>query len=167
MNIWIVKHLMDNGERYPEDYNHWETYKYYSSLDLAEHYYYIVIYGRYEGKYQLIEKTLDTQEEKLIEESPWVNCTPADYSEYDYSDSDYREFDGDVPEALPTYDNHPFDRKFVFDCWDDDDMQNALDEMQEEDMYLRTPHETYELFKQLEQDQLDDLNRLLKSLGID
>lgn len=158
MKIWIVKHEMDNGEKYREDYDHWETYKYFSSLDKAECYYYPHVCEKYEGKFILIEKTLDTQEEEILEESPWENCIPDDGSEYDFPEPDY---DYDYYPPMPE-DN-------IKEAWDYIDKCEKYEDLDESELieeYMKTPHENYEIYQEILNDQLEDLNNMLKDLGL-
>lgn len=74
MKIWIIKHCYDNGESY-EDYRDYERYEFYSTFNKAYKAYCEHLLSDYKGRYYLIEKTLDTQEEFELEKSPWINCS--------------------------------------------------------------------------------------------
>lgn len=83
MKIYLVKHEYDGHTDY--DYYFYEKYEIYSTLEKAEKAFYNHICDCYTGQYSLIEKTLDTQEEVLLEDSPWASYEEEDYEEYSYS----------------------------------------------------------------------------------
>lgn len=85
MKIYIVKHQYDNGESY-EDYREYSDYNYYSTLKKASTFFWNKVADEYEGKYQLIEWELDTQDQRVLEESPWITCTPCYWVPDEYCD---------------------------------------------------------------------------------
>lgn len=90
MKVFAVKHSWDNGLSY-EDYRAYESYKLFSTQQKAESYYYLHVVEKYEGKYTLIEWQLDTQEQIVLDECPYVQCTSE--CSYDYEDHDPYEED--------------------------------------------------------------------------
>lgn len=96
MNIYIVTHYTDNGER-GEDYCKYEDRFYFSTLENASQFFWKKVTDDYEGQFTLVEWELDTQEHSEIETSVWIDCTPwwyyhydeENYDEEDYEDSNY------------------------------------------------------------------------------
>lgn len=92
--IWIISHYYDNGESY-EDYAEFQSHEFYSTFNKAYGAYCNHVFSDYEGKYYLIEKTLDTQEGLILEESPIIECTSqwdSYFEEYEPTQDDYEEY---------------------------------------------------------------------------
>lgn len=144
MKIYLIKWDYDNGLTY-EDYRTGVMYYMYSTLCLAEKAYYAFIYYEYEGKYTLIEKTLDTQEEKILEESPWRNCSPeCPYYPWEDEDIDY-----DAQAYDPFYNKGLAYSELYNSYYQDEYLAPSSEEQWKE-------HELEELNKQLTNIILDD-----------
>ena len=87
MKIYCVKHHYDNGE-YGEDYRADTDLFLFSTIKKATNYYYSYVAEDFEGKYELVEWELDTQDQKVLEETPYVPCTPYDPYEDDLYDEE-------------------------------------------------------------------------------
>lgn len=157
MDIYVVTHCCDNGLYGDMDYMEWEEYKFFSTLKLAESEYYNSIIDEYEGRYKLSKLTLDTQERILLEESPFRANT---YYDYDPSE-EYQ------PDQELEYEYEPDPCNSIRDAWDYMEMEERereFESQEEDDEYLSVPHDNYQMFKELEEDALDDLNKALDEL---
>jgi len=73
MKIYIVSHYWNNGESY-EDYRSYEDHFHFSTLKKAMTFFQDKVTSDYEGRYILISKELNTQEEEELAKSAWVKC---------------------------------------------------------------------------------------------
>lgn len=166
MNIYIVTHYWDNGETYPEDRIDFEEHKMYSTLALAQSEYYSHITDDYEGKYTLTEKTLDTQEERKLEESPWVECKCfldcCDYNDDNCCCNDYYEYpdpEKSVEDFWRWYDMCKCQDEYRKNC----DIKSELDAERE---WLTHKGENWEIFEEIKKDRENKLiNELLVELN--
>ena len=172
MNIYIVSHYYDNGESY-EDYREYQDHEFYSTLKKASQAFWKHVTEDYEGMYQLIRKTLDTQEAKLLEESEWIKCTRY------YPEEDWQ---GDYDDDYYTCDSYeePDPTASIKEYWEWEDELNMYcacgDISEEEDKawlnYVITPGTNYYTFKEVDDEiaarknaiLLDSLNECLKEL---
>lgn len=157
MNIYIVSHYYDNGESY-EDYQDYQDHYYFSSLKMATAFYWDKVDGDYEGKYTLVKKTLNTQEEEQLEYSEylpcsscWDNLPPRPEAEEDYQDDDY---------------DYCYDEQSECYVTEEEEEYYATQE------YLNTPGTNYNMFKEIDEEiqkrkediLINDLNKALSEL---
>lgn len=155
MKIYVVKHFYDNGESY-EDYREYEDTWLYSTYQKAANFFWASVVGDYEGKYTLIEWELDTQKRTKLEESAWVPCTSwyDEQSDEYFSDPENFEYD-----PWKQYADSAEDWKAVYACAESESIQ---DELVAEEEWLVHENENYELFKELDRDNIEDLCSTLK-----
>lgn len=154
MNIYIVSHYWDNGETYPEDYTDYRKHYYYSSLELAQGKYYGEILKDYEGQWEFIEKTLDTQEENIIEKSPWVKCSPWDGYYPDYDSEDNEEYE-ELDLYEESWDSHA--SFYSNDSWKDN-YDKALKELEKDaNEWLVHKGDNFKNYAEITKDEIDDM----------
>ena len=166
MKIYIVNHHQDNGLSY-EDHDEWDAYDYFSTWEKAYAYYCDKICDDYNGSYSIIEITLDTQENIVLEKSPFGGYTNMYYEDehsYDddvdniiYTDNLYDEYDYSTLKPKE-YRSHAFQYNEQDESWLD-----GLEQMEEEE-WLKTPHEQYEPLMEIEKDR--EAKNLLELLGL-
>ena len=150
MKIYIVSHYWDNGESY-EDYRDYEDHFHFSTLKKATTFFWDKVNSDYEGRYTLISKELDTQEEEKLEESAWVNCT----SSWPYDTPEYYE-----PKDEEYYEPEDNSQTLDDSMWEeqDEEEQRIIDE------WLTHKGENYKVFKEMEEAQLMSLLKSLNTL---
>ena len=175
MKIYVVTHFYDNGESY-EDYREYIEYTMFSTEGKAYAFYCEKILSDYEGRYSIFEWKLDTQERALLEESPWVKCSPM------YSCDDWQ---GDYEPEYDPEDYYPDPMDSYKEYWRWEDEASYEDISEEEDRawfeYVTTPGTNYQTFKEIEDelvrrkeamminsnpDSVKLLDELVKLLGI-
>lgn len=167
MKIYVVTHFYDNGESY-EDYREYIEYTMFSTEGKAYAFYCEKILSDYEGRYSIFEWELDTQEKTLLEESPWVKCSPM------YSCDDWQ---GDYEPEYNPEDYYPDPMKSYKEYWRHEDAFWYQDDIPEEEdrawfEYVNTPGTNYREYQECERELkerrnallLEDLNTLLKEL---
>lgn len=143
MKIYIVRHHYNNGESY-EDYREYTDDSLFSTEDKALAFYCSKIIPDYMGEYSIYEKTLDTQEEALIEKSPWVDCA---YYRYEYKEEyeeDYSDFE--IPDKW-----EPIDAGESLE-----EYKSVLEELEAEEEWLTTKREQGEILDEIENDRIND-----------
>ena len=160
MKIYVVTHFYDNGESY-EDYREYTDYFMFSTEAKAYGFYCDKILSDYEGRYSMYEKELDTQEQTLLEQSPWIKCTPS-YA-YEPSPEDYHDYE---PNPWEHYDDYvSYDDEYTMaEC------ESIQDELKAEEEWLTTKREQGEILDEIEEDRLNDelaeSERVWESLGM-
>jgi hypothetical protein len=173
MDIYIVSHYYSNGESY-EDYREYEYHEFYSTFEKASEVFWDHVTSDYEGKYELIRKTLDTQEAELLETSAELPCTPC------YSRDDWQgDYDYDEDNCYDYDDVNPYNS--IKEYWEwEDNLSYCCDDISEEDDkawfdYFTKPGTNYQMFKEIDDEikerkkqiEIDELNSLLKELLTD
>lgn len=158
MKIYVVNYFWDNGESY-EDYREYTSYHLFSSLRKAESYYYLHVVEEYEGRYSLIEWELDTQEKRVLDQSPYRECSPS-YSNYDDYDSPDPEYDYDPEDWCPGDPCTSIEKAWEFIDWDN---RNLVidDDVDDDNAWVKE----YEAF--CEECSLNELHRELNTLLAD
>ena len=155
MDIYIVKLHQNNGESYEDNYQ-WDTYEYYSTWELAYSYFCNQIADSYKGEYTLIKKTLDTQEEIVLETSPWGGYTSM------YDQEEYEEY------VEPAEDKECYGPEYsIEDAWRYMDLENTCtnwNESEDIDSWLTHKGENYQIFKEIEECETLKLLKLLDNL---
>ena len=160
MKIYVVTHFYDNGEFY-EDYREYTDYFMFSTEAKAYAFYCDKILSDYEGRYSMYERELDTQEQTLLEQSPWVKCV----SSYTQEPS---------PEDYPDYEPDPWEQYDGYVSYDDEhtmaEYESIQDELKAEEEWLTTKREQGEILDEIEEDKLNDelaeSERVWESLGM-
>jgi len=160
MKIYVVTHFYDNGESY-EDYREYTDYFMFSTEAKAYAFYCDMILSDYEGRYSIYERELDTQEQILLEQSPWVECVPSYAQELS-------------PEDYPDYEPDPWEQyadstDYVDDCTMAE-YESIQDELKAEKEWLTTKREQGKILDEIEEDRLNDelaeSERVWASLGM-
>lgn len=166
MKIYIVTHFYNNGESY-EDYREYIEYFMFSTEGKAYSFYCEKILSDYEGRYSVFEWELDTQDKTLLEESPWVKCSPM------YNCDDWQ---GDYEPEWNPEDYYPNPMENYKEYWRWEDETSHEDISEEEDKawleYVTTPGTNYqeweEVNKEIEERKkailFEELNEMLKEL---
>jgi len=153
MKIYAVLHYYDNGLSF-EDYREYTDTYLFETRKAANDYFWTKVTDDYEGKYELYEWELDTQNKVLIEDSIWITCTPIDdiYSSIDFDDC-YQEAEDYFTIEQETI------KDYLYTNPDD------IDESTAEIEWLTHEGENYKLFKEMEEAknnaELKSLNSLL------
>lgn len=160
MKIYVITHFYNNGESY-EDYREYTDYFMFSTEAKAYAFYCDKILSDYEGRYSIYERELDTQEQTLLEQSPWVECVPSYIQE-------------PSPEDYPDYEPDPWEQYADSTDYVDDytiaEHESIQDELKAEKEWLTTKREQGEILDEIEEDRLNDelaeSERVWKSLGM-
>lgn len=182
MKIYIVSHYYDNGESY-EDYRTYETHQYYSTLEKASQAYWTFVCDDYQGQYKLYEKELDTQKDKLLEESVWLECFPYYYNDPEdvWSDcDDENSYEAWLEEHYYPGGEPKNPEKDIKTAWEHMDWEESLDQCdsvsEEEDRawleYVTTPGTNYQEWEEVNEEirkkknaiLFEELNEILKEL---
>lgn len=155
MKVYIVKHCYDNGESY-EDYREYEDWKLFSTYQKAADLYWASVVSEYEGGYTLIEWELNTQKKSVLEESAYIRCSS--WYERQCCEETYE------PEP-EDYEYDPWEIYAKENNWYDDYsnaiMESTQEELALEEEWLVHENENYELFKELDRDNIEDLCAVL------
>ena len=156
MYIYVVKHLYDNGESY-EDYREYEDYEMFSTYSRANQVYWIKVSDPdgYEGKFQLIEWELDTQDQQVLEESPWLTCTPSYWVDPDYEcepDEDSWFEDNYYWNGAPKYPEANIQMAWELVDWESEHDIPIMAEKQLIQEYLTSEGANYKAFKKVDEE---------------
>lgn len=185
MKIYIVSHYYDNGESY-EDYRDYETHFHFSTLEKANSFFWEKVVSDYEGKWMMVEKTLDTQEEKELETTPYLECHSAWYDccphdpDYEYEIDPFEKWaDEHYWNGEPKYPERSIEDAWEFIDWlEDPDNPSImketsyLEEIEFERDWLSHEGTNYQEWKECEEEikkkksdiLLDELNSMLVEL---